>query len=501
MGFFTRSFVSLSRKPGKAILLLLITFVLGTVISGAIIVSLAVQNTDANVRANFPPIVTVEIDNNALSSHFNATGEWPDDSEEFNHEMLEEIALLPQVESYDFTLHAGLHSKELEPVVPEDPLEEPRMLGDYHPIGLVGMQHTDPIDITSGAIQIVQGRMFTQSELDNLSAVAVVSDSFAALNNLEIGSILDLIDIHWNTTSVRDTGWDDSFYKEENIGTQRTLNLEVVGIYTSLVDMTTGDQWADQWMETERENRIYVPNNFAREVQIWQSEHEMEMFPSEEWFQNKTPEDMIHYSNIFKLHDVSDIPAFRAAVEEITPSFYTALDASSESLDFAGALDSLNSLSRAILIIAVGASILILSLLITLFLRERKKEIGIYLALGDKKSKVVAQMIIEILVMALIAIVLSLVVGSLLSNGMAETMLRNDLIAAGANNGTSFGGPLDRMGVRINTSVEDIMASYDLSLSLVTIAVYFAVSVTTVLVATIVPMLYVLRLNPRKIMM
>jgi len=503
MGLFSRVLASLTRNFGKTILLLLIIFILGCIISGAISVQHAVSNTDANIRDAFPPIVTVEMDHRALDEHINAIGgEWPEDLEHFGHETLVEIAALPQVKNYDFSVGYALQSSELEIYIPEGNNEIPFAMGEYNSFALTGMQHDNPLDISEGVIEITQGRMFTATELDNFTAVAIVSENFARVNNLGVGSSLELEDLFWDMREVRDTGWDDSFYIEENIYDRRAYSLEIVGIFTPLVESNTGEPWADDWMNLERENRIYVPNTFATEAQIWHAEQELAMFPDDEWLGDMEPEDFIWYQNVFRLYDSADIPDFRTAVEAITPDFYTVVDAGSDaSAGVEASMQSLSNLANIIFWIAVVASVLILSLLITLFLRDRKREIGIYLAIGEGRAKVIVQVMFEVLIIALIAIVLSLFAGNILSASISESMLRNNLAAAQSDEGMSFGGPLDRMGISADVSTDQVLANYSVSLDAATIAIFFAVTIGVVVIATIVPMLYILRLNPRKIMM
>jgi len=56
-------------------------------------------------------------------------------------------------------------------------------------------------------------------------------------------------------------------------------------------------------------------------------------------------------------------------------------------------MDTLDSLAAMVLSMTIGAMILIVSLLIMLFLRERKHEMGIYLSIGEKRSRIILQMI------------------------------------------------------------------------------------------------------------
>jgi putative ABC transport system permease protein len=46
-----------------------------------------------------------------------------------------------------------------------------------------------------------------------------------------------------------------------------------------------------------------------------------------------------------------------------------------------------------------------------------------------------------------------------------------------------------------------MLATYNVSLDPATIGLFFAAAVGTVVIATIIPMLYIVRLNPKKILM
>lgn len=50
-------------------------------------------------------------------------------------------------------------------------------------------------------------------------------------------------------------------------------------------------------------------------------------------------------------------------------------------------------------------------------------------------------------------------------------------------------------------SVEEMLESYDLSLSVTTVVLLYSVGIGTILISTAAPILYIMRLNPKKIMM
>ena len=192
---------------------------------------------------------------------------------------------------------------------------------------------------------------------------------------------------------------------------------------------------------------------------------------------------------------------FVQSVEHITPKFYTATYTSDAFQSVVSVMQSINQLAAVVLWVAIVASMLILSLLISLLIRERNREMGILLALGERKRKIVLQVVFEILAVTLSAVVLSLFVGNLISGSISENMLMNDLAVRHiSDQGMTFSN-LDRMGFSNNVSMEEVRASYSVSLDIATTLIFFAVVTVIAIAVTTIPMLYILRLNPRKIMM
>ena len=64
-----------------------------------------------------------------------------------------------------------------------------------------------------------------------------------------------------------------------------------------------------------------------------------------------------------------------------------------------------------------------------------------------------------------------------------------------------YGGVFEWMGYGSNITPEEVADSYNVSIGLGTIGMFYLIGLGTVLVSTIVPNVYILRLNPKKIMM
>ena len=70
MNFFKRGFVSIIRKPGKSVILLVLIFILGNVIAGAISVKAAIANTENVMNEKIGVICRIGLDQEQLVKQF-----------------------------------------------------------------------------------------------------------------------------------------------------------------------------------------------------------------------------------------------------------------------------------------------------------------------------------------------------------------------------------------------------------------------------------------------
>ena len=498
MNFMQRVFVSMVRNAGKTLLLLCVIFILGIVISGTISVQQAVQNTEDNLRQNLPPVVSIGVDSEAHDQEVAATGEWQK-VEEVSFSELAELGALPYVRDYDLSVCGQLFSEDLEWYSVDE-----EMMADFHQgrwkvIRLHGTSNLDLVHVEEGIFEITAGRSFIEEEIATLSHVAIVSEEFAHHNNLHVGANFTLYHIVWD---MRFDDYPDSIrFADENIYYQRSYDFEVIGIFQSAAEFNTGNRWADIRMREEHLNRIYVPNQVT--LTLGALKQFGTTFDAEEYGVLDYYASSITPHNVFILNDSGYIENFRTSAEVILPDFWTVLDVSDPFADIASSMETLGDIARFVLWTSIASSILILSLLITLLARDRRKEIGIYLALGESRRRIALQSIIEILAIAIVAISLSLLVGNVLAETISETMLRNDLVAAQNSNHAFIDmSGLEAMGFGASvTAVEEVSDSYNVTLDATTTVMFFTVALGTVIAATIVPMFYILRLNPQKILL
>jgi len=498
MNVAKRIIANLTRNFGRTVLLLIVIFVLGVLVSGAISVRQAIQATENNLKASVPAVAVVGADFEAMEVYGELTGRWPV-PELFTLEQAKEIGALPYVKNYDLSITKLLLSEDIRRFI-FDGNSADAGFGTWNAFSLHGVYSTNLVDIEEGIVEITSGRMFNADEVDNLSYTALVSQSLADENNLSVGSVFTLENIVWKDAVWQSTG----SFTEQNIFARQSYNFEVVGIFERLFDSITGDAGFDSWALEEIDNRIYVPNPTAMTIQSFYVENQRKQNPDGVLFYHDEQGELM-FSNIYVLYDFQDMGNFATAAQNILPEFNTVTDLTdTETFQIvAPAMETLNWLAEVVLLASIGAVVLIVTLLLALIVRDRKYEIGTLLALGERKSKVIAQMTVEVLSIALIALTFSLFAGNMLASSMSEDMLRRDLVEAQQTDGSWSIGALESWGFVSgeDISAEAVLAGYDMSLGAITIVTFFVISVSTIIVATVIPMLYIVRLNPKKILM
>jgi len=519
MNFFKRATTSIIRRPGKTIILLLLVFILGSVIAGAISVEGAISNTDANLRRNMQPIVSIDFDDIEWNESIDWDNfDWENDPDPWfsrpsiTPEEVRSIGRLPYVHFYDFVINSSLRSFDYERYTGDGMMSWGS--GDHEPMwfDLRGTSATEMVQIDQGIIEMVQGNQFNQFNLEpgQETATALISREFAAVNDLSVGSRFTLYEfIHTVEESGDNWCWGsaDCFDENERLFAQIGMEFEVIGIYEVPID----DE-EDQWQRIDRSNLIFVPNWAIEDIQRRILNANLAAFeeagvelPS--WFAHAGDEDReTSVLPLFILEDPADIDDFKAAAASYLPSeFHYFIDMSSAFDDIASSMATMQNIANWILYVSIGATLLILSLLITLFLRDRRYEMGVYLALGEKKGKIISQILMEVLVTSFVAITLSVFVGNFISSQVSRNMLMNELQAD--NNDPNFGmmhrwGVFEQIGIPTNSmSVDEMIEAYDVSLTPAVIGMFYVIGLGAVVVSSLIPVIYVVTLNPKKVLM
>ena len=118
-----------------------------------------------------------------------------------------------------------------------------------------------------------------------------------------------------------------------------------------------------------------------------------------------------------------------------------------EENQFSGMVESLDAVRQMIFMMimaVIGAGIIVLSLVLILWVRERMYEIGILLAIGCSKIKIVGQFILELVLVSLPAMILAAILGRIFVGWILGAVLQKEsLDNLDLSSFTTGGGGLD----------------------------------------------------------
>jgi len=512
---FARALISVKRHPARFFILLGCVFLLATLMSAALSIQQAIVNADLILRSRLPAVATIQVDVDVFEHYAQMTGQWPEI--DLAPSLIHEIATLPYVHSLDYSVEGQLFSSSLYRVFDEqvflDAGFDPEWAIDTWSLSnhfdtylekfwLRGTQNPIPLDFAAGLVELTEGRSFTQEEIDDLSYVAIVSQGFLDANNLTLGSSFEL---DYNVyREPDDFTMSSDFYSRENLLHSETITLEIVGIFEKEL---IGDYIHHIHTHFDILSRIYVPNMLTESLSETWLEIMTRAYPEKmalRLAEREDPEAIIDpRSVLFLLEDPVDLANFNSAATALLPHAWLTIEDRTDAYEVvAGSMSMMREISDGLIVGVLCATLTILSLLILLFIIDRRKEIGIYLAMGEKKQKVFAQIAAEMIAPCVLAITLALFVGNILGGEISHIMIEQDVIAQVEDPNRTFNrGHLYGLGFQIEMTPEEMLSAYEVRLNLTTVALFYGAMITVVFLSTLASVLYITRLDPKKILM
>ncbi len=235
----------------------------------------------------------------------------------------------------------------------------------------------------SGVFSLKEGRHINKDDVDKI----LVHSEFAKKNNLKLKDkvSLQLINMTKNKTTIKEH------------------KFEIVGIFTG----------------KKQEKYTGLSSDFSENMMFTDYKSSQKAL--------NTQKDIVNKLTIF----ASSPKEMKTTITKIKKiqvdwSKYTI---SKNNNAYREALDALNGVKHIIKImtysIMIGGSV-ILSLILILWLRERIYEIGILLSIGISKLEIIAQFILELLLVSLPSILMSLIFGNLILRQIASGFISSD---------------------------------------------------------------------------
>lgn len=483
MNFIRRALLSVTRKKGKSIILFAVIFVLGNLIAGAISIQQATRSVENTIKTKLGSIATIEFDYASVSQSSEMI-------EFLSEDTIKEIGEQPAVKYYDYSDSTYSPSKTIK----RYELDE-NQVGGMAEFQVKGIHYAPIVDFQEGKGKIVDGRIFNQEEIDKDANVAIISDKLAEKNNLHVGD-----------TMVFQTEVFGGEPKEDGlpeITASKDYVLEIVGIFEQTeakkADNKEKNMEKDHqkmFMDTEYLNTIYTSSGVVTAENNFMSEEYSKGNPevAEDGLQNDPM-----YTPVYVLKSPEDIESFKEAIKDLLPENYIVKTTADEYDSIAAPIKSMSKLSGYVLLVSVIAAVLIIGLVVLLFLRDRKHELGIYLSLGERKGKVLGQVMLEVLIVSIVGITLSVFSGNYLARGVSDTLIQSQ-----TDTDSMEGQIYSSQGsysMQTDVTTEDVTEAYQVKLDANYILLFYGVGLGAIILSTAIPLIYIVRLKPKKIMM
>ena len=472
MNYLKRAFLSVKAHKGKSLLQIFIfTVICVLVLSGLAIQTAATKSADL-ARQSLGGDVTLQMDmEKVMEKQRGEGGRIRMQREPISLESAEQLTSYEHVKGYNFFSSTAGIAEDFDPIENEEtedtetsdnPMNNKMVargpvMGD---VSIQGVLYSDSVqEFMDSQSKLIEGRHLTDE--DENKNVVMIEKTLAEENELNIGDTI--------TIQSQD---EENFYP-----------LEIIGIYETT---SSGDELGMSFKALNPFNKLFVPYTVANEIKGTDFKGTID-------------------SAIYYLDDPANIEAFVSkAQKESTINFDTFKLDANDAL-YQQMMDPINnvaSFSENVVYLVMIAGAIILSLIVMLSIRERKYEMGVLLALGEKKWKLISQYIVELVVIAVIALGISTVSGNVVAIKIGDQLLTQQI----QNEETldrpgSFMGPRMRTG-ELGQSMQKVEPVDNLQVEVTTkdLGKLSLIGLIIAIFSTLLPSLTVLRLQPKIIL-
>lgn len=477
--------LSIKKNVGKTILLLVIMCVIANLVIAGLSIKSATSQSMEQVRTSLGSDVTFSYNIKNMMKNREKGAAMDEVVSSITIAMADQLKSLQYVSSYNYTVSIGVTSDDIDPVemiqsditskensykqkVNDDTQSQPRMMdeNDFTVVGNTTMANLN--DFTSENYLLKSGRLLTKEDAGTTNCV--IESTLATDNDLSVGDKLSVTATNDNNEDI-------------------TQELTVIGIYT----IETSDQMGGMMSNRQNPiNQIYTSLEIAQKLNDNTSEIT---------------------SATYYLDDPAHIDAFKELANSSTDidfETYT-LDANDQVYQKSiSSLENMGTFAEIFLWVVVGAGSAILCLVLILTMRSRFYEFGVLLSLGQSKIKIMFQQLLEMIMIAAVAFVISLGTGKMVSNvvsSMLEATQSNQkeiTMEIPENENSSQQSSLtdkDEKSNLFNKALQSPTNSeLDVSLTSSTILQLAEITGLICIVSVILPSIYILRMTPREIL-
>ncbi|MBJ8108272.1 ABC transporter permease [Bacillus pretiosus] len=473
MNFMKRAILSMKKRIGTSLILMAVFLIVtNLVLSGFTIQNASKKAADA-ARKKLGADVTLGLDFDKLGQQASETGEMPN-LPKLNTKEADQLAESKYVKDYNYIGNTFGISDGLKQVGASEGEDEGKGKAGMVAVRggsssgteidmnasfmIEGVRKTELQEsFKNGKSKIIDGKPITEQMKGQ--NVALMEKRLAELNNLKVGDKV----------------------KVQSGDKKETLEVEIIGIYETN-EQAMGQQ-APPIMDPA--NKLYMPHSTMKKLEVDQGISSVQV--------------------VYFLNDPQYIDAFKKEAKKSNIDFnYYKLDAH-DSLykQMIGPIENISSTSQMIIYIVSIAGAIILGLIIMLSIKGRRKEMGILLSIGEKKWKLMAQFVVEVVCIAILAFGLSITTGAKISQFIGDNLLSSEIATAGEETNTPQNGTVMVAGPggTVQNQKEDPIDKINVSVTGEDVGKMGGIGLAIAIIATLLPALSILRLNPKQILL
>lgn len=472
--------LSIKKSIGKSLLLLVIMALIANLVLAGLAIKNATEKSMAQVRSSMGATATLSYNMQKLMQNRKKGASMASVMKAMKMSTADQLKHLKYVQSYNYSVSVGVNSSSIDPVKVSNSsssnTQHATPPGGTRSSGSAQNKMTETSfsvsgnttmkklsSFTNGSYKLTSGRLLNSS--DDGKNYAVISSVLASDNDLKVGSSFKV----YSTTSS---------------GKKTYVTLKVIGIYKIQSSSASMDNMSDR---QNPYNTIYTPLKTAQTLN-----HSTTTITSATYY----------------LDDPAHTSAFAKLAKKTSINWNTyALQTSDEAYEASvSSLKNMEKFANIFLVVVIAAGAIILAFILILTLRSRFYEFGVFLSLGESKAAIIAQQLVEVGLIAVLAFMLSLGTGKMVANSISSmltsTATQTTVSAASSQKGPSGpgaqGGP---GGMMQNAMTSPTNKQLDIYVSASVIGELAGVSAAICLLSIAVPSIYILRLSPRQILM
>ncbi|MBT2573239.1 ABC transporter permease [Bacillus sp. ISL-51] len=468
MNFIKRAFWSMKAKKGKTFLQAVVFSVICIFVLSGLTIQSAAKKSSELARQQLGGSVTLQVDRQKQMAQQQNKGEKRTfESTPISVSDANKLTALQHVKNYNFLTTASANAESFEAIESSDTGSggsrfqgggRQMMSADISVEGVLSTALLD--DFTGKSSKITEGRAITKTDIG--TKTAVINETLANQNKLKVG---------------------DSITVSSASNESATVKLKIIGLYKTT---SSGDDQAQHFSFLNPDNKIYTPYTAAAALKGSD-------------YKNKIN------SAVYYMDDAKYIGSFVAAAKKTSIDFKTyTLTANDQVYQrMVGPIENAASFSKNVVYLVSIAGAVILGLIVMMSIRERKYEMGVLMAIGEKRWKLIGQFLTEILIVAVIAIGIAAVTGSLIANQLGNQLLSQKISSSNDTQQAAGGwGEISR-GVGMfghHSSSTDVISSIQVNVSLNDLLILGGIGIGIGIIATVLPSVSIMRLHPKTIL-